>query len=125
MPLIVNPIATAVIGCAIRVHRALGPGLYESVYEQCLAYELQEAKLNFRRQVRLPVDYRGVRCPKGSAADFIVENDVLVELKCVVKALPIHRAQVVTYLRLTGLKKGLILNFNTVRLKDGITSVVL
>ena len=72
-----------------------------------------------------PSSTEGARCAKGFAADFIVEDDVLVELKCVVRTLPIHRAQVVTYLRLTGLKKGLIFNFNTVRLKDGITSVVL
>ena len=110
----------------IRVHRALGPGLYESVYEQCLAYELDEAKLNFRRQVRLPVEYRGTRSAKAFAADFIIEEAVLVELKCVAIMLPIDWAQVVTYLRLAGLRKGLLLNFNTVRLKDGgITSIVL
>ena len=115
---------TAVIGCGIRVHRALGPGLFESAYSQCLADELASANLSYRRQVRLSLDYRGRRILKAFVADFIVENTVLIELKCVTTILPIHRAQVLTYLRLSGLRKGLIMNFNTLRLKDGIMSIV-
>lgn len=125
MSLITSPTATAVIGCALRVHQALGPGLFESVYEQCLAYELDDARIPFRRQVKLPMRYAGMDLPMAFTADFIVDEAVLVELKSVERTLSIHHAQVLTYLRLSGLRKGLLINFNTVRLKDGIKSFVM
>ena len=122
--LITTPVASEIIDCAIRVHRVLGPGLFESVYEQCLAYEFKAAKLAFRRRVRLPIQYAGTTLPLAFSADFIVEDSVLVELKSVERTLPIHSAQVLTYLRVSGLKKGLLINFNTTLLKNGIKSFV-
>jgi len=107
------------------VHTALGPGLLESVYQECLDLELKKAGLAFRRQVRLPLEYHAVRIPRAYVADFIVENAVLVELKTVDQLLPVHRAQVLTYLRIARLQKGLLINFRVVRLKDGIKSVIL
>jgi len=123
--LITSPAATTIIGCALRVHTALGPGLLESVYQECLDLELKKAGLAFRRQVRLPLEYHAVRIPRAYVADFIVENAVLVELKTVDQLLPVHRAQVLTYLRIARLQKGLLINFRVVRLKDGIKSVIL
>jgi GxxExxY protein len=123
--LITNPTAGAVIDCALRVHRTVGPGLFESVYEQCLAYEMEDAGLSYRRQVRLPLSYGRVRFQKAFQADFIVEECVLVELKAVSFLTSVHRAQTLTYLRLSGVKKGLLINFNSARLKDGIVSVVI
>ncbi len=114
-----------VIGLAIEVHRALGPGLLESVYEECLCFELRQAGISFRRQVPLPVLYKEVRLEIGYRIDFIVEEQLIVELKTVERLAPIHEAQLLTYLRLTGLKTGLILNFNSALLRDGIKRMVL
>ena len=125
MALITTPAATAVIGCALRVHTAVGPGLFESLYEECLAHELRKEGLAFRRQVTLPFTYDGILIKRSFAADLIVEESVLVELKSVEKFHPIHDAQMLTYMRVAGLKKGLLINFNSVRLKDGIKSFVL
>jgi GxxExxY protein len=125
MSLITSPAATAIIGCALRVHTALGPGLLESAYQECLDLELKKIGLVFKKQVRLPLEYDSVRIPRAYVADFIVENAVLVELKTVDQFLPVHRAQVLTYLRLAKLQKGLLINFRVVRLKDGIKSVIL
>src|SRR3990170_701862 len=97
-----------VIGCAFRVHRALGPGLFESVYQPCLAHEMTRAALRFAEQVLVPVTYDGLVIPRAFRADFIVENELVVELKHVEQVLPVHCSQVLTYLRLTGLKKGLL-----------------
>lgn len=123
--LITSPVATAVVGCALRLHRAVGSGLFESVYERCFAHELAKAALSFERQVPVPVIYDGLDFGFGVRADFIVEHEVLVELKSIERILPIHHAQVLTYLRCCGLKKGLLINFNTPLLKDGIKSFVL
>jgi GxxExxY protein len=112
MSLITSPVATAVIGCAIRVHKALGPGLFESVYEPCLAHELARAGLPFARQVPISLTYEGLSFDCAFRADFIVANEVLLELKAVEVLMARHEAQVRTYLRCTGLKKGLLLNFN-------------
>jgi GxxExxY protein len=125
MGLITSPAATAIIGCALRVHTALGPGLLESAYQECLDLELKKAGLMFKKQVRLPLEYDSVKIPRAYVADFIVENTVLVELKTVDQLLPVHRAQVLTYLRIAKLQKGLLINFRVVRLKDGIKSVIL
>jgi GxxExxY protein len=125
MALITTPTATAVIGCALRVHSAVGPGLFESVYEECLAHELRKDRLSFRRQVTLPFNYDGIVFNRSFTADLIVEEAVLVELKCVEKFHPVHSAQMLTYLRIAGLNKGLLFNFNTPRLKQGIKSFVM
>ena len=125
MALITTPAATALIGCALRVHTAVGPGLFESLYEECLAHELRKERLAFRRQVTLPFTYDGILIKRSFTADLIVEESVLVELKSIEKIHPVHDAQMLTYMRVAGLKKGLLINFNCVRLKHGIKSYVL
>ena len=122
MALITTPEATAVIKCALRVHSVIGPGVFESVYEECLAHELRKTGLAFRRQVLMPLHYDGIVLPRAFMADFVVEDAVLVELKSVEKVLPVHCAQVMTYLRLSGLQKGLLINFNVPHLKEGLRS---
>ena len=109
-----------IIGLAIKVHRTLGPGLLESVYEQCLCWELAHNSLAFRRQVPLPVIYEEMRLNCAYYADVIVEQSVLLELKSVERILPVHEAQTLTYLRLSGCRFGLLINFNSVMLKDGL-----
>ncbi len=97
-----NALTRRVIGCAIEVHRVLGPGLLESAYEQALAYELSRAELNFFRQIQLPVDYKGTALESGYRIDLLVENKLILELKSVEKLMPVHTAQVLSYLRLSG-----------------------
>ncbi|MGH6931108.1 MAG: GxxExxY protein [Dongiaceae bacterium] len=113
-----------VIGLAIEVHRALGPGLLESVYEECLCFELQANGIRFRRQAPLPVVYKSVRLDCGFRVDLIVEDILIVELKTVERILPVHEAQLLTYLRLSGLMSGLILIFYVPVMKDGIKRMV-
>ena len=113
-----------VIGAAIAVHRELGPGLLESTYEACLVYELTERGVAVERQKSLPVDYRGVRIDCGYRIDLLVGNEVVVELKAVERVMPIHEAQMLTYLRLSGSHVGLLLNFNILLMKDGIRRMV-
>jgi len=120
-----DPLSKKVIGCAIEVHRALGPGLLESAYEECLAYELTASGLHIARQVPLPVVYKGVRLECGYRIDMIVEDMLLLELKAVDAMLPIYEAQVLTYLRLRNLNVGLLINFHTRLLRDGIKRLVL
>ena len=120
-----DPLSKEIIGAAIEVHRHLGPGLLESAYEECLAYELFQHSIAFERQKPLPLVYKEVRLDAGFRVDLLVEGLVVVELKAVDTIAPIHEAQVITYLRLTGCKLGLLLNFNVVRLKDGIKRLVL
>jgi len=114
-----------IIGSAIEVHRHLGPGLLESAYEECLAYEFAQCGLPFERQKPLPVQYKGVKLDCGFRLDFLVGKLVVVEVKAVEALAPVHSAQVLTYLRLTGCKLGLLLNFNEWRLADGIKRLVL
>jgi GxxExxY protein len=114
-----------VIGFAIEVHRQLGPGLLESAYEECLCYELKQNGFDIRRQVPLPVVYKSVRLDYGYRLDIVVENQVIVELKTVERLLPIHEAQLLTYMKLAGIRTGLLLNFNTAVLKDGIRRLML
>jgi GxxExxY protein len=114
-----------VIGFAIEVHRQLGPGLLESAYEECLCYELKQNGFDLRRQVPLPVVYKSVRLDCGYRLDIVVENQVIVELKTVERLLPIHEAQLLTYMKLAGIRTGLLLNFNTAVLKDGIRRLML
>lgn len=109
-----------IIGAAICVHRVLGPGLDEGIYEACLEYELREAGLRTQRQVHLPVRYGVVLVEKAYRLDVLVEEEVIVELKTVEKLLPVHKAQVLTYMKLSKISKGLLMNFNVELLKDGL-----
>jgi GxxExxY protein len=115
-----------VIGAAIEVHRALGPGLLESAYEECLCHEFHLRGISFERQHPLPVEYKGVKLDCGYRLDLIVENRVILEIKCVEHVLPVHEAQLLTYLKMTGMRVGLILNFNVSTLiRGGIVRKVL
>jgi GxxExxY protein len=120
-----SPITDRIIGCAIEVHRSLGPGLLESAYEECLCHELAAQGLAFERQVPLPVVYKGVRIDCAYRMDIVVEDAVVVELKTVDALLPIHEAQLLTYMKLARLKTGLLLNFHVAVLRDGIRRRVL
>lgn len=119
-----NEVARAVIGAAIEVHRALGPGLLESVYEECLAMELEMRSLSYDRQRRVDVQYKGRRVAAELRIDLLVDDQVIVELKAVEKLLPVHGAQLLSYLRLTGRSLGLLINFNVPLLRDGVKRVV-
>ena len=119
-----NALSEAVIGAAIAVHRELGPGLLESTYEACLEYELLDRGYKVDRQHPLPVRYRGVQVECGYRIDLLVNDLVILELKSVDRFEKIHEAQLHTYLRLTGLNLGLLLNFNVVRLVDGVKRIV-
>jgi len=120
----VNKTTEAIIGAAIEVHKHLGPGLLESTYEECLCEELSLRKIPFKRQVALPVVYKGKKLDAGYRIDLLVNNEVVVELKTVDAILPIHEAQTLTYMRLGGWQVGLILNFNVTILKNGIKRLV-
>ena len=120
-----DPLSGKVIELAIAVHRELGPGLLESAYEECLCYELSQAGLPFERQVPLPVNYKSVRLDCGCQMEIVVRQKLVLELKTVEKLLPIHEAQLLTYLKLSGIKNGLLLNFCTPLLKDGLKRIVL
>lgn len=115
-----NRITDGIIGCAIDVHRALGPGLLESAYEECLCYELAQAGLSFNRQVDLPVVYKGVRLDCGYRMDLIVENEVILEIKAVERMIPLFEAQLLSYLKMAKKPIGLLLNFHVPVLKSGI-----
>ena len=121
----VNEITKEVIGAAIAVHRALGPGLLESAYQECLCQELFLRGIPFERQVPLPLEYRGIRCEWGYRLDLLIARAVVVEIKSIEAIAPIHEAQLLTYLRLGGWKVGLLINFNVIVLKDGIRRKVL
>lgn len=113
------------LGCAIEVHRHLGPGLLESAYEQCLCWELGQAGLKVDRQVALPVRYKDIQLDMGYRMDIVVNDTLVLELKTVESILPVHEAQLLTYLKLSGLRTGLILNFLTPVLRDGIRRMML
>lgn len=114
-----EPLTEQVIGAAIEVHRTIGPGLLESAYEECLCHELHLRALAFKRQVGLPVHYKGVSLDCGYKLDIVVEEQIILELKCVEHLLPVHEAQLLTYLKLTGKRVGLLLNFNVASLSRG------
>jgi len=120
-----DELSNQIIGAAIEVHRHLGPGLLESAYQQCLAHEFRERRIPFELEKPVPVEYKGVRLDCGFRLDFLVDGLVVVELKAVDQLTPVHDAQVLTYLRLTGCRLGLLLNFNEWRLADGIKRLVL
>ena len=119
-----NEISGEVIDAAMTVHSILGPGLLESVYETCLCHELNKRGMNVQTQVPLPVCYDSLELDAGFRLDLIVDRDVIIELKSVEKLLPIHQAQLLTYLRLSGKPLGLLINFNSVHLRDGIKRMV-
>ncbi|HVZ63563.1 MAG TPA: GxxExxY protein [Lacunisphaera sp.] len=120
-----DPLSNQVIGCALEVHRTLGPGLLESVYEQALAYELITQGLKVQTQLPVPVAYKEVKLDCGFRLDLLVGDELVVELKSVEKLLPLHDAQLLTYLKLIGLRVGLLINFNVPLLKQGIKRLVL
>jgi GxxExxY protein len=120
-----DPRTSPIIGAAIEVHRHLGPGLLESAYEECLCHELHLRGIDFRRQIDLPVEYKGLKLDCGYRLDLIVHEEVVVELKCVEKVLPVHEAQLLTYMLMTGKRVGLLINFNVPLLTRGITRRVL
>lgn len=115
-----DPLTSRIIGAAIEVHRVLGPGLLESTYEECLCLELVLSDLPFERQIPLPIVYKSIRILRAYKPDLLVDKAVIIELKAVERILPVHEAQLLTYLRLSGLERGLIINFNSVPLKSGI-----
>jgi GxxExxY protein len=114
-----------IIGLAIEVHRLLGPGLLESTYEECLCLELKRSDVGFKRQVSLPVIYKGLKLDCGYRLDLVVDNRVIVEVKSIERLIPIHEAQLLTYVKLSNIRTGLLLNFNCVVLKDGIRRMML
>lgn len=114
-----------VIGCALEVHKTLGPGLLESTYEQCLAFELSSADIPFTVQAALPVRYKEMLIDCGYRVDLFVENQLILELKSVDRLLPIHNAQLLTYMKLAKVRTGLLINFNVTMLRDGIKRIVL
>jgi GxxExxY protein len=120
-----DPLSRKVIGLAIEVHRALGPGLLESSYEKCLGYELRQNGIQYLGQMELPVLYKGVRVECGYRVDLMVEDSLIVELKCVDKLTGVHEAQLLTYMKLANVKAGLLINFNSRVLKTGIRRFVL
>ena len=117
-------IGHTIIGAAIKVHSAVGPGLLESAYETCLFYELEKQKLTVKRQVLIPIRYEGLTVDNGYRIDLLVGERVVVELKAVETILPVHRAQLLSYLRLGGFKLGYLLNFHVAHMRDGIVRIV-
>ncbi len=119
-----NEITEVVIGCAIKVHRSLGPGLLESAYEECMDYELRNTILEIERQKPLPLVYEEVKLDCGYRLDFMVNKKVIIEIKSIEALNDIHLAQILTYLRLSGCKVGLLINFNVLKLTNGLKRVV-
>ncbi|HRN26311.1 MAG: GxxExxY protein [Ignavibacteriaceae bacterium] len=121
----INELTGRIIGCAIDVHKILGPGLLESAYEECLCYELAENKILFERQKPIPVNYKSIKLDAGYRIDILVEKKVVLELKSIDVLAPIHTAQILTYLKFSEKKIGLLINFNVTKLKDGLKRYVL
>ena len=119
-----NAVSYKVIGAAMNVHTKMGPSLVEAAYDKCMCHAMTKAGLQFRRQVALPVDYDGVRISPAFKIDFIVENCVVVEIKCIEKVLAVHEAQLLSYIKLTGLPLGLLLNSKVAHMRHGVTRKV-
>jgi len=119
-----NELSNLIIGAALSIHRDIGPGLLESVYEECFDFELRERDLKFERQKHIPLIYKNIKLEGAFRADFIIEDKIIVELKAVESIANTHKSQLLTYLKLTDLKLGLLINFNNSLLKDGIHRVV-
>jgi GxxExxY protein len=122
--LLARDLTEQVIGLAIEVHRLIGPGMLESVYAGCLCHELEQAGIAFQRQAGIPVIYKGVRFDEGFRADILVDEQLIIEIKAVATILPVHGAQVLTYLRMIGLPLGILFNFHARLLKDGLRRFV-
>ena len=120
-----DELSNKVIGCAIEVHRELGPGLLESTYEQCLAYELKRAEIPFKLQVGIPIEYKQITLDCGYRIDLLADDRLIVELKSVDQMLKIHEAQLLTYMKLAGVRVGLLINFNVEVLRKGVRRFVL
>jgi GxxExxY protein len=120
----INRLSSLIIGAAIEVHKYLGPGLLESAYEECLCYELEIKSLKYARQQSLPIQYKGKQLDCGYRLDIVVEDTIIVELKSCERIEPIHKAQLLTYLKLSGVKLGLLMNFNVPLMRDGIVRIV-
>ena len=120
----INKLSSKIIGAAIEVHKVLGPGLLESTYEECICHEMSFGGLSLERQKPLAIMYKGMKLDCGYRLDVVVENAIILELKSCEKIEPIHRAQLLTYLKLSGLNLGLILNFNVTLMRDGIGRIV-
>ncbi len=121
----INLVASQVVDAVYTVHIALGPGLLESVYEVCLDHELKKRGMNVKRQLTLPVIYDGINVDAGLRLDMLVNDCLILELKTVESLLPVHKAQLITYMKLTGLRLGFLINFNTPVIKEGIKRIVL
>jgi len=119
-----NRLSSVVIGCAIEVHKVLGPGLLESAYQQCLAWELRRQGLSVKEQVPVPIRYKELEVSNAYRLDILIEDELIVELKAADKIEPVHIAQMLTYLKVSGLRLGLLLNFNVEVMKKGIKRVV-
>ncbi len=120
----INRITEKIIGCSIEVHRNLGPGLLESAYEKCLCYELTQAGFEYKQQLPLPVIYKGINLECGYRMDVVVEDLVIVEIKAIERILPVHEAQLLSYLKLYNKKVGLLMNFHVPMLKSGLKRIV-
>jgi GxxExxY protein len=120
-----DELSCRVIGCAMEVHRALGPGLLESTYEQCLAHELKRSGIKFELQHPLPVEYKGIRLDCGYRVDVMINDELIIEIKSVEQVKDVHEAQLLTYMKLSNIKTGLLINFNVKMLRTGIKRFVL
>ena len=125
MNMVFDELSRKVIGCAIEVHRHLGPGLLESAYEQCMAHELSMARIPFRTQVALPIQYKAIHIDCGYRVDMLVDDQLIIEIKSVDKIIGIHEAQLLTYMKLSQIRLGLLMNFNVQLLRSGIKRFVL
>ena len=120
-----SELSNKVIGCAIEVHKSLGPGLLESAYQQCLCHELKLNQINFQQEKPLPVNYKGCQLDCGYRIDILIENEIILELKSIERLQPIHEAQILSYMKLANIKQGFLINFNVTLLKDGLKSFIL
>jgi len=125
LPADTEKVATQIVDASFKVHSALGPGLLESVYEVCLAHEFQKRGFRFERQKSMPIVYDGIQIESGLRLDFLVESCCIVELKAVEQTLPVHHAQVLTYLKLATIRLGILVNFNVPLIKDGLKRIIL
>lgn len=125
MKRIFSRLSNKIIGAAIEVHKTLGPGLLESAYQQCLAYELRLSNLDFQSEAPLPFSYKGININCGYRIDLLVENQIILELKSIDQLKKIHEAQLLTYMKLLNIKQGFLINFNVILLKQGIKSFIL
>ena len=119
-----SELSNRVIGCAIEVHKELGPGLLESAYQECLCHELSLNNISFEREKSLPIVYKGISLDCGYRLDIVIENEVIIELKSIEQLKSIHEAQMISYLKLSGIRQGLLINFNVELLKNGLKSFV-